>query len=175
MKKHHYAGWVIAAILGSVLAINTCNPRPKDTLIYNNWEPKYEWDTVREYYTFLDTVYEDTIIYQPVPAKVDTQAILKDYFAKKTYSRDYTDSNINITIADTVSKNALGHYTLSYQWKKPVTIQTYKISGPVAGVEFNGQKLGLSVGYITKKQWVYDAALYTDYTLRLGVKKVIPR
>lgn len=165
----------MAAILGSILAINTCNKPSKYTTTFKEWDTKYKWDTVREYYTFIDTVKEDTIIYREVPADVDTAAILKDYFASKTYSRDYTDSNINITIADTVSKNALGHYTLSYQWKQPVSISTYKISGPVAGIEFNGQKMGLSVGYINKKQWVFDAALYTDYSLRVGVKKVLLR
>jgi hypothetical protein len=174
MKKHHYAGYVIAIILGAVLWINTCNkPQGDDP----NWPPsgtKYLYDTVTYKFKIPFPVKEDTIIYDTITAKVDTSAIIKDYLATKVYTRSFEDSNIKVSITDSVRHNSLLNAQFNYQWKKPVATSIYYTKGFVAGVEANSDfGLGVSVGYLNHKNTMFDAAIYTDKSIRIGVRKVL--
>lgn len=60
-----------------------------------------------------------------VPTKIDTAAILKDYFSKTFYPRVFQDSNLVATINDSVTQNRLIPGQLKYQWLKPIkTVET---------------------------------------------------
>jgi len=56
-----------------------------------------------------ETIFKEEIIYVDVPSKVDTNLILKDYFAKVVYkdTLKLKDSLGYITITDTITKNSI--------------------------------------------------------------------
>jgi hypothetical protein len=70
------------------------------------------------YVQHLDTIlYPDTILQQ-----VDTAKILKNYFALHIYDRDWKDTNIVITLRDTITQNKYLHNDFAYKILRPQTI-----------------------------------------------------
>jgi hypothetical protein len=70
---------------------------------------------------------EDSIIYQLVPADVDTAAILKDHFAKHIFTRNWwgvegKDSLLHVNVIDTISKNTPIGNVFTYKILRPQTI-----------------------------------------------------
>jgi hypothetical protein len=64
------------------------------------------------------TIYKDKLI----PAKVDTQAILKDYFAQHIYDRFWRDSLIQVDLKDMITQNNAYPQKFSYKILRPQTI-----------------------------------------------------
>lgn len=87
----------------------------------------------------------------PVALKIDTAAILKNYFSVNYYSQLIQDSSIRAYIKDSVSQNKIVHRDFSYQWLKPVlttqsstvTLEPKKRLKLLAGgfIESNGYSL----------------------------------
>lgn len=63
----------------------------------------------------------------PVPANVDTQAILQAYFTKKYYSQVISDDSLIATINDTVFNNQILSRAFTYKWLRPTTINHTEI------------------------------------------------
>ena len=90
--------------------------------------------------------YKDTIIFRyipkpypvkvidtfPMPANVDTAAILKEFHSMNIYDRTLMDDSFAlIRLIDTVNKNQLSGAVLEYKNRQPVTIyQTHTIHPP---------------------------------------------
>lgn len=64
----------------------------------------------------LDTV----ILKETTP--VDTATILKDYFAKVEFLRTFEDSNLKLTLTDTVTQNKIIGGGMQYQLLQPQTV-----------------------------------------------------
>ena len=64
---------------------------------------------------------KDTTIYQPVPAVVDTAAILRDYFAKHVYDRKWENDTLLVNLNDTISQNRSIGNQFRYKIKTPFT------------------------------------------------------
>ena len=66
----------------------------------------------------------DTTIYidRLIPAKVDTQVILKDYFAQHIYDRFWRDSLIQVDLKDMITQNKAYPQKFSYKILRPQTI-----------------------------------------------------
>jgi hypothetical protein len=73
-------------------------------------------------------IHTDTIIWEvEIPAQVDTAFILKDYFAKHVYTREWKDSLLYAVQVDTVSQNKISPQSFSYKILRPQTIITNTI------------------------------------------------
>jgi hypothetical protein len=93
-------------------------------------------DTITIVDTLTHTIVKDSISYSEtidtlyVPADtffvdIDTMAILKDYYARYGYSREYKDSLIQVDFYDIVSQNKIVASTfLNYKILRPQTIIT---------------------------------------------------
>jgi hypothetical protein len=97
--------------------------------------PQIESDTIWWPDTITHHVYhiypwyiegKDTTVYVEIPTKVDTAAILKDYFAKRVYDRQWIakDSLFQVNLKDTISQNRLDGHDFSYKFLKQVPIVT---------------------------------------------------
>lgn len=54
-----------------------------------------------------------------VLTKVDTAAILERHFTAYVYSRELRDSNLVVTLTDTITQNSIKGYSISYKILKP--------------------------------------------------------
>jgi hypothetical protein len=61
-------------------------------------------------------------IYIPVPANIDTQAVLKQYYAHIYYADTITDTNLVATIIDSIAKNSIIYRHFTYKWLQPQVI-----------------------------------------------------
>ena len=83
----------------------------------------------------------DSIPY-PVPADVDTAAILQKYFTKFYYEQTIEDSNLKAIVKDTIYMNQLFSRAFTYQWKKPVSIVTETVMAKKNRFFFGGEVRG---------------------------------
>lgn len=129
------------------------------------------------------TIYKDTIIYKPgpvkiipgkdIPQKVDTTAILKDYFAKVYYQDTLKLDTLGfILVKDTISQNRIQKRHTNFNIKVPVyekTINNYVQIPPrnkvYIGIEIGGNTKDI-INYIgpnfilnTKKDKMYNLGL----------------
>lgn len=61
----------------------------------------------------------DTVWMPPLKNKVDTAAILADYYLKRTYNDSISNDSITIYLKETVCKNRLQRDSVRYRWKAP--------------------------------------------------------
>lgn len=73
-----------------------------------------------------EKILRDTIRLK-IPVDVDTAAILREFFTSRYYLHEYRDSNITITIKDSVRYNAMVYRQLDYRWLKPLVQETIHI------------------------------------------------
>jgi len=101
------------------------------------------------------TIYNDTTIYTvnnintkkletiyvEKPIEIDTSAILQAYYNKYTYSSFINDTNVSISINDTVSQNSIVGRSINYKINKSNTIITKNINNYI---KKNGFFIGVS-------------------------------
>lgn len=101
-----------------------------------------------------------------IPANVDTLAIIKDYLAKYYYVQTIKDTNLSVTITDTVTQNKIAGRGFSYQILKTqqiitntTTITPATKTKMFAGLQLNGSKTQFgfapSLAIETKKEHLY--------------------
>lgn len=61
----------------------------------------------------------DTIWMPPLKTKVDTLAILADYYLKRVYNDSISNDSITIYLKESVCKNELQRSHVGYRWKVP--------------------------------------------------------
>lgn len=109
-----------------------------------------------------------------VPMDVDTLAILQDYYAHYFYEQVIADTNLTVTLNDTVSQNKIMGRGFSYRWLKPTTMiyndttiaaqNKFKMfAGLDVGANLTGDNFSLTpnLKFITKK----DALLEIGYDI----------
>lgn len=175
MIKTTATGYILAALLGAALFISHCGEETR-------LEPKivYVHDTTTYEANKPAPLKPDAIFYtDTLPPIHDTPWVLNDYYAKKVYARAHEDSNIKITINDTISENKIGAWSVNYKWKKPVTqITTIKEtpkSMVLIGADIStASGLGVSAGYL-KNNMQYGATYFIEdksivVSVKLGVR-----
>lgn len=91
---------------------------------------EYVTETVYKYDTITKVIKEpyerlkDTTIYVELPVKIDTVFVINEYFAKHYVEREFKDSNIVITVKDTLQKNDILSSRMEYKWMQPTTVTT---------------------------------------------------
>lgn len=169
MKKIHYTGYILSVFLGATLFISNCNKEIQAPKV------EYIYDTIEKKHSYLAPIKEDSIVYIIDTLPKDTDAIVRDYLAKRFYSRLHEDTNILITIKDTISKNTIGNWSLSYKWKKPISIinnyPEIKKSVLFIGPEAGTMGVGIGAGYMNKHGLIVDGAFYPQSVgVRIGVR-----
>lgn len=105
-------------------------------------------DTVPFYVQRLDTIlYHDTI-----PRVVDTAAILKDHFALHVYDRNWNDTNLIVSIRDTITQNKYLHNDFTYKILRPQEIIINKEDNSITYGRYITLGVGIpikNVNYIT--------------------------
>lgn len=114
-------------------------------------------------------VYIDTGSTIIIPANVDTNAILRDYFAKVYYSDTLNDTSYRVVIRDTVTENRIAWRQVQFQNLRPTVINRYTITNdygdgfyPGIGVSY-GEKASLNLGviYKNKSRWMFGITGYS--------------
>ena len=140
---------------------------------------KHEKDVVENVVTVLktDTVYKcitipNVIIYRDIPPKIDTLAILTDYFAK----REYLDTIVCtpeavVTLQETVENNRITDRSVSLQTFQTI-IHTQKKNNlylsadigryPSVALTLQRPKLGLGFGYL-----ITDKSFFIRFTHKI--------
>ena len=95
-----------------------CPQIASDTVYVRDTVIHYIPDTVPWYVYKTDTVIKTVVDYKDV----DTMAILEDYFAIHTYTREWQDSLVHITLEDEITQNLPLSNNFSYRLLKPYTI-----------------------------------------------------
>lgn len=121
------------------------------TFLYNSCK-KTTPETITIITQRIDTINNDIVILKPIPYKVietdtipaivDTQKIIKDYFAEKYYKYEYADTNLALKAKFEVKENNLQKIDLNYDvFRKTTTINTVSTV-----TEFKIPKYTISVG-----------------------------
>lgn len=154
MNKFKAIGYLVIVIVVYVFIKNsTYSPlkgKIKDSYSKQYDIIKYQIDTLETVKNSIiyrpgKDIYHDTIIYVEVPVKVDTMAILKDYFAKNIY-RDtlmLKDSLGYVTVHDTVTQNMITSRKYVYEIKQNTIRETVVLTEKPKSNIFLGVGVGL--------------------------------
>jgi len=117
LKTLLIVGLMIALFLTNI--VNSCNAGKQDTNIVKVDGKKYELlshtvDTIKVPQTTTiykpgKTIYKDNTIYVPLPTKIDSALVAKEYFAQNIYKDSITlkDGLGTVIIIDTLSQNKI--------------------------------------------------------------------
>lgn len=144
-KITKYISWVVIIILITLLFLQReCYKCPTAV-------PEIEYvtrDSIRDTIIYRDRwhkpTYIDTIIYVDIPQNVDTQTVLKDYYAL-VHQLDsiYKKDDYLIVIDDTLTQNKIKNRQVSYRNDKPTIYNTYTfITNPATRKIFLGAIIG---------------------------------
>lgn len=131
--------------------------KPKPIIeIINNTDTIYNDSIIRD--TFYKFIYETEFV--PVPADVDTQSILRDYFALHHYDDTLkNDTSAFIQIKETISENKLQQRELIFINKRPTIINQTTANSPQslkrnfsAGIYMNSVNRQLDAGGLLEFQ-----------------------
>lgn len=129
-------------------------------------ETVFKYDTITKVIKEPYKVLKDTTIYVDLPTKIDTVIVIKEYFSKHYVEREFKDSNIIVTVKDTLYKNDILTGNMEYKWLQPTQVTTntsitnnyYKYLS--VGISTNNiakvESFSLDLSYHTKK-WYYLA------------------
>lgn len=84
----------------------------------------FKYDTITKVIKEPYKVLKDTTIYVDIPGKVDTVEVIKEYYSKHYIEREFKDSNIVITLKDSLYKNDIYSGIMEYKWLQPTQITT---------------------------------------------------
>jgi hypothetical protein len=103
------------------------------------------------------------------PSVIDTQAVIRDYYTRKTQQDIYLDSNMRITINDTLFKNFITGRSLNYQILKANITKTRTITNTVTNT-VQGKPKGLYMGAVLiPASGIYPHVSYLYGNLQLGI------
>ena len=99
-----------------------------------------------------------TVIYQPIPANIDSFAVVRDYYAIRQYQDSTENDTVKIVIKESVGQNKINSRDISYRFKLPVTTTITQF------VENKTRKLlvGGLVGMDSLKTSLYLGAAYQN-------------
>ena len=173
MKKFVYILFIIFFI-GGYFTYSLINK--KEIITITKTEKVY--DTVIHTISNTNTkVIKGDIIYKEITSIIDTNLILKDYFALHPVFRQWKDTNISISLWDTITKGDISNSKLTYQILKPALINMVstgisKNSGWYLGLNLstNLKFSDLNISY-QRNKFIYEVGyLPAQSTLTFGFK-----
>lgn len=171
-KIPSYLDKVIILILISLLLLQReCSRCPDPPEPTHSRTVVWIYDTTH-YITQLAIPYPvEKLVPVEIPAIVDTNAILQEYFSRNVYQRVLKDDTLAyILLQDTVTRNSLGRSSLVYENRRPTQIITNTttilpsvgkvFAGPMIGSGFDGKlALGGSAFYVSKRDHAYGLSV----------------
>ena len=126
----------IAYILTILLLILLTKWGGVATAYLHNKQVEYTHDTLVQVEVDIDTITNTIttekvftkVIETIVPATIDTQKVIREYFKKNVTIRKYKDSNFNATVIDTIAFNKLLGQSLSVDIFRPTITKTITIN-----------------------------------------------
>lgn len=143
--KYSLAGIVIIALLLFSIAFlyNSCKKNKPETQTIIT----HHTDTLSHIDTFNYPVPYKVVEIDTIPAIIDTQKIIKDYFAEKCYKYEYADTNLELKANFQVKENSLQKIGLNYNvFRKTTTINTIST---VTEFKIPEYTLSVGAGFIT--------------------------
>ena len=106
-----------------------------------------------------------TVIYQPIPANIDSLAVIRDYYLIRQYQDSLENDTVKIVIKESVGQNKINSRDISYRFKLPVTTTITQF------VENKTRKLlvGGLVGMDSLKTSLYLGAAYQNKSDQLFI------
>lgn len=134
-------------------------------------EKVYEIVTLHDTTILSDTVRETHKLYIPVPAKVDTSEILREYFAVRSYRDTIVDMpDLKVTLTETATRNILSDRQVFVSWKERTVFQeprnrislgiSYGIH-PMAQAVYSYKRFGIGAGMYLDSRKPYVSLNYT--------------
>ena len=116
-----------------------------------------------------------TIIYQPIPAHVDSFAVVRDYFAIRQYRDSMENDTVKVVVMESVGQNKIMERRIDWKLKLPITtvIETHTertrklLIGGLVGKDSLRTGLYLSAAYQNKKDMIFVAGY--DPFLKVGM------
>lgn len=160
--------WIIVILIGIVVIMRILQPAPTDLTEYIKINGK-KYELLQQK---IDTVWipQKTIVKteyvpvpatpiptpQPIPQDIDTLAILKDYYAKYTYTDEIKMDSIGVVyINDTISQNKIISRSARFEYKLPTITKTTFVKEPPVTKLFIGGSIGFNkptfINHITGK------------------------
>jgi len=159
--KYSFAGIAIIALLLFSIAFlyNSCKKNKPDTQTIIT----HHTDTIHYTDTFNHPVPYKVIEIDTIPAIIDTQKIIKDYFAKKYYKYEYADTNLELKANFQVKENSLQKIKLDYNvFRKTTTINTISTITEFKIPEYT---LSVGAGFITNFTTT-DLLILTNFSFK---------
>jgi hypothetical protein len=134
--KTWFKAWVAIAILGCGIAIGykirpIFDPYP---VSHNHTEyvVDSQWYPIHDYKPWIISVQTTDSVPYPVPANVDTAAILRKFYTEYTYEWDRNSKDtINIHGITKVTQNKITSNKLKYKWLLPTTVNNTVVDNTV--------------------------------------------
>ncbi len=167
--------------------IDTAKVKIDTVKIFITKDTSYPPKLVKVYYPQPYAVHDTLESFEYVIQKVDTGAILKDYYAEKLYSDTQKVQNGNVIIQDVVSKNEIKQRGLKVNISIPEVTKTITIKTPprvtaYLGFSAMGNKetmiyaTGASLGIMAKNGKLYNGTVHLskDGGVLYGGQVLIP-
>jgi len=117
---------LIAGIVYLYFKAEKKNESPVQTIV-NTFYDSTKVITKPVYITEIKEKWLRDTIRLEIPANVDTAEIIREYFTSRSYLHEYRDSNLVITINDSVKFNSIAYRNLTYKLLRPYLTETINI------------------------------------------------
>jgi len=175
MKQFNLNTALLLAVIGLLIWNGCKKPNTTETSqtivnnIFDSTRVKSQTFHTKETKTFR----KDSIIVLPVNVPIDSMTVVMAYYTKVYSRQEYRDTNLALTIEDTIYKNGIFSRGFTYNILRPTQTITTVINPPVK------QKLTLSAGVLLgtdlkqiKTVSPYIAARYRKAGALIGVDPI---
>ena len=175
---------IIFALLAYIMIERGCRrePPPQEPIVIHTTNTVYDSTTIIK----VLPAPEPQIIYKEVPIDVDTAAILREHYFIRIYNRTLVDdTNLFISLTDTVWQNKLFSGGIEYKIRRPVEIINTTTVFPLPpprnefylGTTIGGSqdmfRLSIDATLLTKRNVYYRASydvLGKGYYVGVGIR-----
>ena len=113
MKRETLAFIMVWLILFFTIVYKSCSSKPQE--VVTTVETTVRVDTLRHTDTITRPVPYKVVELKTDTLRIDTAAIIADYFMQKSYSLKYEDTNANVSSEVTISQNRIDTVIISYE------------------------------------------------------------
>ncbi len=112
-------------LAATVFIVKECSHAPApDKLLKTEIHNHYYYDSTEHHITINNhTLLPAQSIAEPIPQNIDSAAIARMYYTENIYQQESADSNVHISITDTIARNMIKGRKLTYKLIRPVKIE----------------------------------------------------
>jgi hypothetical protein len=110
-------------IAATAFIVSECSHKSEDKPIKTEVHNHYYYDSTEHHITINNHMHPVASLPEPIPQKVDSAEVARLYYAENIYSQESADSNVHISITDTIARNMIKGRKLTYKLIRPVKIE----------------------------------------------------